>query len=178
MKNTNSLSIAALALLIALFPKFAGAADDMHDALLRCADVAAATARLECFDRTVAEIKKSRDSVASRKDGSDTTFKRWFGLTKPVTEPADFGKPPPETSEKVITSIESKVVEATLSLTGRLIVILENGQVWKQIDGDTSVIRFLDEDPLTHVSIERGALGSYMMDIKGRPSAVKVRRIK
>ena len=56
---------------------------------------------------------------------------------------------------------------------------LDNGQVWRQIDGDATQVR----DTVTptkklSVTIEKSFLGSFILKINNRNGFIKVRRLK
>ena len=146
--------------------------------LLSCAELTVPAQRLECFDRLVLGMKSQKAGTESSTNQAGNTAKEWFGLIKPVTEPADFGNPARNPSGSPITSLRARVTEAKLLRTGQLVVTLDNGQIWRQIEGDSNVVRYLEDDPVEKVTIEPGALGSFNMSIDGRPSDIKVRRIK
>lgn len=78
-------------------------------------------------------------------------------------------KPAPEAG---VDSIDSVINQVTRRPTGELIVALENGQVWMQLEAD-STVRLKPGDAVT---IRKAALGSYKL-VSG-PNATRVRRTK
>ncbi len=70
------------------------------------------------------------------------------------------------------------MLEFARTSRGLSVFILENGQIWRQSEGDTSVVR--DPTPGTpmKVTIENGFLGSYNLTIEGRHGLIKVNRLK
>src|SRR4029453_7626983 len=97
------------------------------------------------------------------------SFLDWFGFSRPappVTTPGEFGKPAPEIAEE-INEISSKVLEFSKTPRGKAVFILENGQVWRQIDSDTTVVHDPDRGGAMKVKIERGFLSSYNLTIAG-----------
>ena len=151
----------------------------------KCADVTEAADRLKCFDAAVPHAQAALAApepppaqTATAQTGQDSGgVLAWFGFDQPVTKPEDFGKPP-EAVPGAITRLTAATVEFGRTPTGRAIFILDNGQVWRQVDGDTDEVR----DPYTgealKVAIERGFFGSYSLTIEGRNGLVKVRRVK
>ena len=61
---------------------------------------------------------------------------------------------------------------------GQALFVLANGQVWRQSEGDTSVVRDPPSGVPMKVTIENGFLGSYNLTIEGRNGLIKVTRLK
>ena len=95
-----------------------------------------------------------------------------------MTKPEDFGKPPPEPAPGELNEIGSPVLEFAKTARGKAVFILENGQVWRQLDSDTTTVLDPERGTKMAVRIERGALGSYNLTIDGRNILVKVNRLK
>lgn len=79
------------------------------------------------------------------------------------------GKPDP------LDEIHGTIKEIRLTPLGRAIVTLNNGQVWRQTDGDGTKFRGKAGEAIT---IERGFLNSYNLIVEGRSGLIKVRRIE
>lgn len=58
---------------------------------------------------------------------------------------------------------------------GRFTITLDNGQVWRQAPGDTTLMR---HERVTQVEISRGAMGSYVLQAVGRNASYTVARIR
>jgi len=165
-------------------------ADPARDALAeiaKCSDIPAAADRLQCYDAAAQGAKTAMSTpapaaVASAQPGGEEEegggVLSWFGLERPVTKTEDFGKPPVPTGPKEIKQISANVIEFAKNAYGRSIFILDNGQVWKQIDGDQTEVRDPSKTETMKVSIETGMLGSYSLKVEGRTGIVKVRRVK
>jgi hypothetical protein len=52
---------------------------------------------------------------------------------------------------------------------------LDNGQVWRQVAGDTAI---LQGRSISSVRISRGALGSYDLNVEGRNATYRVMRLQ
>lgn len=111
----------------------------------------------------------------------------WFGSNEPASaprptigSPADFGSESmPETktdAPQPLDQITAKVVSVSYNFFRRFTVTLDNGQVWRQAEGD-SVARFSD-DGGEAVTIKRGFLGSFNLTIVGKWGTYQVKRIK
>jgi hypothetical protein len=161
-------------------------ADETRDALadfVKCADVADTAKRLACFDAAAARGKAALAApvpappVQSAQPPKEKSWLERFGFSKPtpVTKPEDFGKPAPEPE---VTQISDTVLEFAKTARGKAVFILENGQVWRQIDGDATDVWAPAPGTKMKVTIEIGAFGSYNLVIEGRKSLIKVNRLK
>lgn len=158
-------------------------ADPARDALAevaKCADIADAAERLRCFDAAAARVKSALAAPAP--EAPSKGLLDWFGFSRPpepVTKPEDFGKATPEPpAAQEISEISSPVLEFARTPRGKAVFILDNGQVWRQIDSDTAVVPDPERGSRMTVKVERGFLGSYNLTIAGRNILVKVNRLK
>lgn len=177
------------AAIVVIAPAKADPARDALAQVAKCADIPAASERLQCYDAAAATAKTAMSApveAAPVRQAAVQTGKEeeeeggvlgWFGLSRPVTKPEDFGKPPTPTPEE-IKGISANVLEFAKNAYGRSIFILDNGQVWKQVDGDTTEVRDPSKSETMKVSIETGMFGSYTLKVEGRTGIVKVRRVK
>lgn len=167
-------------LLLCFTPVLADTANNLQlqTRLFKCAEIADRTARLQCFDDSVAAIKKAPELSEQTKVERDNSWLKWFGLHKPITDVMDFGKSATNSPDSAVSNMRDKVVEWALSANGRLVLVLENGQVWKQIEGDAQKIHDLEDYPPQMIMIEEGAFGSFNLKIDDRRGFLKVRRVK
>src|SRR6266852_5534270 len=98
-----------------------------------------------------------------------------FSAPEPVTRAEDFGKPPPPPE---ITQITATVLELARTVRGRSIFTLDNGQVWRQIDGDDTNVQDPQPGKPMKIAIGRALLGTYSLTIEGRNGLIKVGRVK
>jgi hypothetical protein len=175
-------------LFLALFVAAGAAqADPARDALTqvaKCADIADASARLTCFDAAAALARSALAAPPPPAAAAPVPEKRslleWFGFSSPadpVRKPEDFGKAPAAPPDE-ITEITSTVVEFAKNPRGKAIFILDNGQVWRQADGDSTVVRDPSPGETPQVTIAKGAFTSYNLTIQGRNGLIKVVRVK
>lgn len=176
--------IPALALASALIAGTA-CADAGRDALAdvaKCADVAEASARLACFDAAVARVKSALAASAPAPEApASKSLLDWFGFSrsdKPVTKQEDFGKPPQPAVPVELKEITAAVIEFAKTGRGKAIFILDNGQVWRQLDADGTEVPYAAPGTPMKVTIETGFLGSYNLTIEGRNGLIKVTRLK
>lgn len=176
-------------LLASLLVAMAGTAhaDVTRDALagiLKCAEVQDPARRLECFDAATPSGKAALAAPAppaqSVQPAKEKSFLDWFGLSKPnpVTKADDFGKPAPEPGPGEVTQITDTVLEFAKTARGKAVFILENGQIWRQLDADGTDVQPAPRGTTMKVTVETGTLGSYNLTIEGRNGLVKVSRLK
>lgn len=130
----------------------ADAVREALDQISQCASVVDSTQRLQCFDRAAPGAKAAL-----------------------LPRAEDFGKlaaPAPEVAQVV-------AVVRQLSKTpgGRALFVLDNGQTWRQLDGDDAQVLEAPNGAPLKVTIERGIFGSYHLMIEGRNGMVRVRRV-
>jgi type VI secretion system VasI family protein len=183
------LLLAGAAILAA--PARAESTQDVMAQVAKCSDIAAAIERLDCYDNAARAAKTALATPASSpeqqvvaktapEEDEGGGVLSWFGLSRPATKAEDFGKPPapPETGPKEITEISAGVIEMAKNAYGRALFVLDNGQVWKQIDGDQSNVDEPKSGQQLKVTIEKALFGSYALTVEGRRGIVKVRRVK
>ena len=179
--------LAATALIT--LPTQADPARDALSAVAKCADMAAAAERLDCYDKAAAMAKTAmstpapaQQATAETKQEDEGGILQWFGLegTRAPTKAEDFGKPPPKVMDgpREVTEISAGVLELAKNAYGRSVFVLDNGQVWKQTDGDSIEVAEPKPGQTLQVKIEKAFLGSYSLKIEGRTGIVKVRRVK
>ena len=196
MKYVGAAIIAAFVILPAVAS--AGPSDELIAGMAKCAAVADNTARLACYDGLAPQLKAAQsqppppppETADNRPwydpgrifgtSPSQQTRPEQFGaesLAPPPPPPPKPGEAPPPPAPEAIESISSKVTDFALNPFGRFVVFLENGQIWRQIEGDTARAHFRKNGGET-VAISRGLLGSYNLVINDTGTAFKVRRIK
>lgn len=162
-------------------------ADPARDALsdlVKCGDIAGAVERLKCVDDAMPGARSVLSTPAPRAEAAPTQTESgggvlsWFGLSRPATS-EDFGKPPvPVASANEVTSINAKLTEFAKNAHGRGIFLLDNGQTWKQVEGDTTEMPDLETGKPLGVTIEVGLAGGYDLTVEGHTRMVKVRRLR
>lgn len=88
-------------------------------------------------------------------------------LDKPTREAA--GQP------QQLDEIKGSITTISFLPNGRALVTLNNGQVWRQIDGDNDHFRGKEGESAT---IERGIFGSYNLTVDGHNQMIKVQRVR
>jgi len=141
-------------------------------ALKACRAIAADFERLACYDRAAQSVTKAQETgevIIIDKQTARAARRQAFGLELPSLSILDKGADKAET-EKLQAIVKSARVDAEQ----RLVVTLEDGAVWRQIDD-----AMLGKPPKAGDAIEvrKAAMGSYMMKIGSQP-AIRVRRIE
>lgn len=113
-----------------------------------CAGLRNNTERLACFDRTVMQLHA--DSADAKP--ADIAPEAMFGVSKQArgAAPADV----PDRQE--LASIRSSVTGLRQAADGSLLVELENGQTWRQVDSRPLALKVGDT-----VTISRAAFDSF-----------------
>jgi len=174
-KREFSMQIRVLAF-ISIFVAGAAHANPTADAsaeIAKCAGITDSAARLRCFDAAALRANGAPAAQPAReapdRDGSG------FSPPQAVTRVEDFGKPPPPPK---ITKITATVVELARTARGRSIFTLDNGQVWRQLDGDDADVQDPYPGKTMKITIERAFLANFNLTIDGRNGSIRVRRVK
>ncbi|PIB92169.1 hypothetical protein [Caulobacter sp. FWC2] len=171
---TKLLLAAAIALIAA--PNLVEAAEPAEPAVIAalkaCRALTADAERLACYDKAAQSVTKAQETgevIIIDKQTARAARRQAFGLELPTLSILDKGADKAETEK-----LQSVVKSARVDAEQRLVVTLEDGAVWRQID-DT----MLGKPPKAGDTIEvrKAAMGSYMMKIGSQP-AIRVRRIE
>lgn len=171
--------ILASILALAAGPARADSARDALADMVKCADLAEPSRRLACFDAATARARSALAAPAQavkEKGGGAEDF--GFSKSPPVLKADDFGKAAPEPGPREITEISATVVEFAKTQRGRAIFVLDNGQIWRQLDADSTELPYPSAGTTMKVTIEKGWVGSYNLTIAGRNGLIKVSRMK
>jgi len=137
---------------------------------MACRAITADADRLVCLDRETAALAASRvvgEVIVIDRDEAEATRLRLFGFQLPSVTGL-FGSNEPDQIDR----IEGVLVSAGRGGDGRWVFRLEDGAVWRQIDGDAAQFTVR---PGQAVRIRRAALGSYQL-LTGGSRAIRVRR--
>lgn len=155
------------------------------DAAIACLDIEDTEARLACLESAAQELKATRVRRETAEESAAAE-----AATAPVvaaesaSEEELFGAEALASTKKAVREkdrtarLTSKVVEFRVNRLGDITAVLENGQVWRQLSGDSTMIRLPNKDKVFTVTIKRGPLGNYMMKVNEIGRSIRVRRIK
>jgi hypothetical protein len=165
------------ALLAIAFALTAGAAlaqaspePDVIKALKACSSIRTDGERLACYDKAAQSVTKAQETgevIIIDKQSARAARRQAFGLELPTLSILDRGADKAETE-----TLQAKVKAARADAQGGLVVTLEDGAVWRQIDDRT-----LGKPPKPGetVEIRKAAMGSYLMKVGSQPP-IRVRR--
>ncbi|HEX3700586.1 MAG TPA: hypothetical protein VHV27_07925 [Phenylobacterium sp.] len=168
--------LAAAAAIALLLPGLALAKEDKtrdraaaFQSVLDCRSIAEAAQRLACYDAAAAKMGEAEakgDIVVIDRAQAKAAHRQAFGLSLPSLDFVTRALKPEEVDE-----IQGVVKSARADGYGHWTIVLEDGAVWRQIEGQ------LDRDPRagSKVTIHRAALGSFKMSVDGEPN-IKVHR--
>ena len=137
--------------------------------VLACRGMDDAAQRLACFDRSVGVLDgaaKRRDVVVVDRAQMQRTRRSLFGLTMPSFK--IFGSDDKDDTPEIAATLRSARVDGE----GHLLIVLDDGAVWRQTDEDMVGRMPKSGDK---IMIRRGALGSYFIRLPGQ-SGFKARR--
>jgi hypothetical protein len=98
----------------------------------------------------------------------DAASPQQFGLAAP---------PAPQEMPQNVKQIVSRIADYQFDRYGVMTLKLANGQVWRQVEGDTALAKLHLAPASYAVTIKHGFFGSYNMTIKGVPGLFRVQRI-
>jgi len=192
---TFALTLALTLAAAGVAPVRASTPDSLPVRLKHCASLSDSGARLACYDAlagspalnhvasTAAAASSSPASSSATNSNAATA-----GIAAPGSPPAGVGAPPAQAEfefgvhngpleAKLINTQREKQMLAVVSAIsnrprGELVVTLDNGQVWAQIEATRYPLK-----PGDHVEIDVGAMGSYVLWCPSNRRATKVTRI-
>lgn len=183
-------TILGAACLLAFAPAVSAAS--LLEIVRACATQADDSARLQCYDRGVAQFnavdkaagndprcsnegsaaqaassqRAATTATATTPGGSNTTDQ--FGLSAGQVLRQRSGSNSRTASQR----LTARIVTVSPQPSGHLVLRLDNGQVWEQTE-DGPDLKLAADDPVT---IDRGLLGAYWLSAHSRRLAIKVRR--
>lgn len=172
----TQISWKSLAYAIAIF--WAGtcaAADPIVPGSLRaCAAITSDGGRLACYDREMAKLVPAAAGAAAAAASPSGT------IAAPLSPEQRFGLSPAQADAKVsqtsesgpLPALEAKVSAVRNITNGRILIDLDNGQVWRQVDTDVT-FRLRSGDAVT---IKRNSFGSYWLS--ANEHALRVKRVQ
>lgn len=167
--------VSVIALFVfALLPMSAIAGVDQE--MVRCSAVAGDAERLACYDRLAASLSaEAAASIEARRTAAAEAAKQ-AAIEAEKRRVDEFGGEQAGVTRgggDKLDALSGKVVEAFLDPYGKYLLLLDNGQMWKQLDGKLLTVRAGDA-----ISLERASLGSYMLRVDRQRRSVRARRFR
>ncbi len=157
-------------------------AETLADAMEKCSQVSNSLKRLVCFDKLVQRSRGMQDVELP------TMVQR--SQTRPTTAPATAPQPslqaaPQQSRESTFgfeqqideerreefNSIRALVAKVDENALKRMVITLDNGQVWRQMESGSVRLKAGDE-----VIVERGLLGSFHLKRADSKRRIRVKR--
>lgn len=133
---------------------------------LTCSHIQKNGERLACYDRAVAYFQGNGEKLGA--PSAESSFGMQTGVMASRVEQAK-----PEQSEEPLSSVTARISDVSVMRDGLKMFVLDNGQTWRQIAASTTLAPRAGDQ----ISVRRGALGSFLMDVPNGP-ALRVRRVK
>jgi hypothetical protein len=163
-------------LLFSLSTVLASPALGQDDSFLACRKVGDATARLACYDALPMPTAAKPPAVVAMVAAA--------APVKPAAPAAPVGAAPSRLADNFGLPVAARPDEAqaVVSSVGPTFsgwgpnqrIRLENGQVWQVIDGSSTSL----PERARKVTVKRGALSSFYLDIEGLNTSPRVRRLE
>lgn len=171
-RRTWPLGLGAAAL---AFAQLAPAAT-LEEAIGRCRDIEAPTARLACYDaasgRPTTPARGAANGVPAASAPGPAALPPAATTAAPAPATSDFGLPPAQAKPPAVAeSLQATISALSADRIGHAVITLDNGQVWYVAEAD-SHLSVGDK-----VTIKRAALGSFMLTTADR-HGYKVRRTR
>ena len=165
--NDRSLALAALVAIAGAGVAAPSQAQSDAASMLRCRALVEAEARLRCYDAI--PLPPAGRAAATNNVGTSTA-----GVSpSPARQtPEQFGVEYKAVDTRLET-IESLITGPFLGWEPRGRIILANGQVWQVVDDSRGVMELSNPK----VTVRRGALGAFYLEIAGTNRSPKVKRV-
>ncbi|MEO0832319.1 MAG: hypothetical protein AAFY13_03375 [Pseudomonadota bacterium] len=72
----------------------------------------------------------------------------------------------------------AQTVSISRTKSGKYVIVLENGQIWRQLKADTNRLFVRDDGAGAVAVIKKRSLGSHALSLEGSKRSIKVKRIK
>jgi hypothetical protein len=161
-------------------------AQNLMPGLLGCKNIDDDSDRLACFDGLVSGFD-SPAAVAAASNAEAVPSESQTVAPEPVlTAVESFGagdlvatQEKAGEERKKIKSLTASVIDIARNKRGQYIIILDNGQIWRQIRADTNKLRVPSAGAEgMSVVIKRKSLGAHALYLNGENRSIRVERIK
>ena len=170
MTGVKQVFLISAALCLCQGAAWAGPREEAAAAMARCDAIADNAAWLDCHEKATAQMRAALAANPSRPVPPAQAAASRFG--------ADDLPARPRANAPAPKKLTARVESISFSKNGYFTLQLDNGQWWRQIDGDTNYARFRTPANRNRITIEHGFLGSYNLHIQGLSQGYKVNRIR
>jgi hypothetical protein len=159
----------------------AGPREEVYAGAARCASLPDDAAWLACYRAAAAPMEASlAAAITSAPAPAPAPAASQFGIldsaqSKALSAPAEKFPPAPETASS--DHITAHLLKYSFSSQKYFTLVLDNGQVWQQINGDDDFAVLKRPASEYEVTIKHGLFGSYNLTFTGLAGLFRVRRI-
>ena len=147
-------------------------------AILDCAAILNDGERLACYDTAVKALSSEARAMAERREAQAARLAAASAASAAAHKTESFGREGVKTFGKAddgrLDRIEAKLSELLKDSSGRLVFVLDNGQIWRQ----AAAYPLPSARPGVAVLVKRGAMGSYYLSAGGSNRTVQVLRMR
>lgn len=130
--------------------------------LARCRSIADPAARLQCYDALPLPAPAVRAAPEAAAPPTAAQVEQAFGLAE-TAKPANR-----------IDAIKARIPGEFRGWQPQTVLELDNGQAWRIADGSSMVYRLVNPG----VTVRRGVLGAYYLEIEGLNTSPRVKRVR
>ncbi len=173
MVKAITLGLAVITAMIAMSASRGAAAQGLAPALIACRGIGDEADRLACFDGVASGLDADAPVAASVVAGDPAlSAQEQFGIEDLVSTKER------KKRENRKAVLSARIVDIARNKRGKYVVILDNGQVWRQINADTDKLRVPKNVTGLGVEVKRKALGAHLLKLDNGNRTIRVERIK
>lgn len=197
------LSLACVVAFAAAAPAMAQSGDEAVADALACEAVRGSKARLKCFEAALPALRAvhpgavalAAERAQAARLAAAEQAKEEFGLSPVQQEKEqktasaedyereafgadDLAASKGDDEDDEVDRVDGRAIEIGKNNRGKIFVVLDNGQVWRQVSGDSSSPYYPKSVEGLAVTIKKGALGSYFIKVGKAKDAFRAERIK
>ena len=150
---------------------------EVLDQLYKCKALTDDSARLACYDAGVGRVEEAQatgELVAIDREAAKEIKRESFGFNIPSLPKIGLPSFGSDNDADEVTVL--KIDRTKKKPRGDYYFYTENGQVWEQVDGAGLRRTPRGDDNTLHV--RKAAIGSFLAQLNGKGSGIRVRRIK
>ena len=155
------------------------------DEILECRSIAVESERLRCFDKTTEAAARNMASSGEENAGDNQSPPRIASGASQASEDSEDSFGAEDLAQLRVEqddtpkTLRARLVGLSFTQAGRYIITLDNGQVWRQITGDTNNLRLPNATgDGVPIIIKKGLLGSHMLRPASSKRSIRVERIQ
>ena len=143
--------------------------EEFVSSVIDCRSVPSAEQRLQCYDSIVDARAVSGNTTATSRSAMPAST----ATAAAAVDEESFGLPRVGKDDDRLDRIEATVVKLSTTSSGKVAVVLDNGQTWRQTT--SSSLRLSEGD---EVVIRRRSMGSYSISKPDTSRSMRVKRVE